>query len=111
MSSTLRPRHDHIVSRLVDAFELSAEECRAAVRKALPLLLAVFNGDPTAPAHVLAFYQPRDVKAEVRSGGVRGCACGRSRSSGWLHPQRAAQARCHQCVVSGRVDGGGGGGN
>lgn len=73
MSSTLRPRHDHIVSRLVDAFELGADECRAAVRKALPLLLAVFNGDPTAPAHFLAFYQPRDVKTEVR--GVLGTRC------------------------------------
>jgi hypothetical protein len=67
----LRTRHHYFVSRLVDGLALGAAEAKAAVRAALPKINEFLGGDP-APAHILAYRQPRDTKTEVRRGRVGG---------------------------------------
>ena len=68
----LRARHTWVASRLADAFGIDEEEAKAATRKHLAKLNEVLNADPSAPAHILAFYQSRDVASEVRAVGGGG---------------------------------------
>jgi hypothetical protein len=75
----LRARHVWIASRVADAFGLDEEEGKAACRKYLAKLNEVLAAEPTAPSHVLAYYQPRDVIGEVRPRRARAPAAARAR--------------------------------
>jgi len=68
--ASLKPRHAFIASRVADGLGVDEEEVKNAVRKYINKInefLVPSDNTPSSSSHLLAFYQPRDTKNEVRN--------------------------------------------
>lgn len=72
MAAFLRMRHTNVATRVAEAFDISEDISKAAVKASLDKWNDFFAGK--GPSHILAYYQPRDKKSDVSSwvGGGRG---------------------------------------
>jgi hypothetical protein len=68
----LKARHLYLGTKLQETFGVSEEVSTGALRKGFATVNAFLTGEGQAPAHMLAYYQPRDVKNEVRGASRRG---------------------------------------
>lgn len=66
--ASLKPRHAFIASRVADGLGVDEEEVKNAVRKYVNKIndfLVPNEGTTSSSSHLLAYYQPRDIKNEV----------------------------------------------